>query len=310
MTRLGTFPSTLPAYQDAKTRQVEVGAGLHNVMILLETGTRSFEGGAVVSLTEYEYSLIDDAVFAAGVLIERGEVVTIDAPAGTDNDIRLVTVPVALADIAAGEVVSITPGFAGRIVSIQALVTTPVTTAAKAATLDFKIGTAPVGRNEVQTITISATGGTWTATWNGQTATGLAWDITAAALQTALEALSNIAVGDVVVTGGPGATAPLTITFKGTLAGTNVAAFTTGAGGLTGGGGTATVATPTAGDTAVLALTSANSTPEGGSVASSGTLVTTDAVFDADDEIVVSASAVTTFVEGAVVLVLTTVATA
>jgi ribosomal protein S11 len=307
MTRLGSFPSTLPVFRDAKTRQVEVGSGYHHVMVLLEEGTRSFDEGDVIELTDYEYGLIAPAVFTSGILIERGEIQTVEAASGTDNDIRLVSLPLVLADVAAGVVGSVTPGFAGKIVNVQALVTTPVTTAAKAATLDFKIGTAPVGTNEVQTITVSATGGTFTVTYSGQTTSALAWNVTAAALQAALEALSNIAVGDVVVTGGPGATAPLTITFKGTLAGTNVAAVTTTPS-LTGGAGTATVATPTAGTTTTVALTSANCTPEGASVASSGTLTSADAVFDADDEIVVTASSVTAFIEGAVVVLLTTVA--
>ncbi len=54
---------------------------------------------------------------------------------------------------------------------------------------------------EVQTVTISGapTGGTFALTFDGQTTTPLAYNITAGALETALEALSNIA--DVTVTG-------------------------------------------------------------------------------------------------------------
>jgi hypothetical protein len=55
--------------------------------------------------------------------------------------------------------------------------------------------------DEVQTITVAhADGGTMTWTYSGQTTTALAYGISAAAAQTALEALSNIAPGDIVVT--------------------------------------------------------------------------------------------------------------
>lgn len=97
--------------------------------------------------------------------------------------------------------------------------------------------------NELQEIVINATGGTWTATYSGQTTAAINHNATAADLQTALENLSNIAVGDVDVTGGPGASAPFVIEFTGTLAGTNVAAITTNAGSLSGGASTATVTT-------------------------------------------------------------------
>ena len=68
--------------------------------------------------------------------------------------------------------------------------------------------------------------GTWTATYDGQTTSAMAFDISASAFQTALEALSNLAPGDVTVTGGPLATAPFVVTFGGTLANTNVVSMT------------------------------------------------------------------------------------
>lgn len=108
-----------------------------------------------------------------------------------------------------------------------------------------------LGTNEVQTITVSATGGVWTASFSGQTTTALVWNCSAGQLQTALEALSNIAAAgvDIVVSGGPGATAPFTISFQGggAYGHQNVAALTTGVGSLTGGASTAVVATPTPG---------------------------------------------------------------
>lgn len=101
------------------------------------------------------------------------------------------------------------------------------------------------GTQEVQTITVNATGGTFTVTWNAQTTSAIAYNATAGTVQTALEALSNIAPGDVVVTGGPGGTTAYTLTWAASLG--NVAAPTTNVGSLTGGAGTAAVATVTAG---------------------------------------------------------------
>jgi hypothetical protein len=97
--------------------------------------------------------------------------------------------------------------------------------------------------NEVETITINATGGTYTLTFSGQTTAAIAYNANAAAVQAALEALSNIAPGDVLVTGGPGASNPLTVEFRGVYAGTNVTQMTSSAASLTGGTHTATIAT-------------------------------------------------------------------
>lgn len=101
-----------------------------------------------------------------------------------------------------------------------------------------------VAVSEVQTITVDATGGTFTVTWSGQTTVANAFNIAAATLQTNLENLSNIAPGDVVVTGGPGAAGggtPYTLTWNKELG--DVVAPTTNPASLTGGAGTANVAT-------------------------------------------------------------------
>jgi hypothetical protein len=97
--------------------------------------------------------------------------------------------------------------------------------------------------DEVQTITEGGSGLTsFTLTYSGQTTGSIAAAATAATVQAALEALSNIAVGDVTVTGNAGG--PYTVTFGGTLADTNVAQMTATP---TGGTGTVTIATATAG---------------------------------------------------------------
>jgi hypothetical protein len=101
--------------------------------------------------------------------------------------------------------------------------------------------------DEIQTLTEGGSGLTsFTITYSGQTTASIDDDATAAEVQSALEALSNIAPGDVTVTGGPLASGPFTVTFGGTLADTNVAAMTTTP---TGGTGTVVVATATAGGT-------------------------------------------------------------
>lgn len=86
--------------------------------------------------------------------------------------------------------------------------------------------------NEIQEIISDATGGTFTLTFTGQTTTALAFNVSNAALTAALEALSNIAPGDVIVSGGPG---DWIVTFAGAYAGVNVAQMTAGVGSLTGG---------------------------------------------------------------------------
>lgn len=73
------------------------------------------------------------------------------------------------------------------------------------------------GGNAVQTLAISGapTGGNFTLRFKGAPTTGLAHNVAAAAIQSALEALSTIGAGNVAVTG----SGPFTITFTGALAG-------------------------------------------------------------------------------------------
>jgi Baseplate J-like protein len=104
--------------------------------------------------------------------------------------------------------------------------------------------------NEVQRVAVDATGGTFTLTFGGQTTSALAFNVTAAALQSALAALSSIGPNNVAVTGGPGsagAATPYLVTFQGSMAGSNVAQMTSNGTLLTGGAHTCTVTTVTAG---------------------------------------------------------------
>ena len=108
-----------------------------------------------------------------------------------------------------------------------------------------------VSTAEVQTVTVDATGGTFTVTWNGATTNAMAYNVSAATFTTAMDAIADGA-GNVVVIGGPGAAGggtPYTLTWPGRRG--NVPAPTTNPGWLTGGGGTAVVATTAAGVSAL-----------------------------------------------------------
>lgn len=95
--------------------------------------------------------------------------------------------------------------------------------------------------NEVQSITINGTvsGGTFTITVTeiGETTAAIDYDATASEIQTALDALSGLEPGDIVVTGGPIPSAPAVLTYNGPVfAGKGVAEITVNSGSLTGGG--------------------------------------------------------------------------
>lgn len=95
-------------------------------------------------------------------------------------------------------------------------------------TIQFNVTQTVSPLNEKQTFKINnnPTSGTFTLTYSGQTTGNIAYNASLATITTALEALSNIAPGDVLLTGGPLPTRTVTIEFKGTLAATNVAQLT------------------------------------------------------------------------------------
>ena len=72
-----------------------------------------------------------------------------------------------------------------------------------------------LGSNEVQTVTVNGNPTTWTLQYDGQTTASISHPASAATVQTRLENLSNIGVGDVSVSGADGG--PYTITFTGAL---------------------------------------------------------------------------------------------
>jgi hypothetical protein len=101
--------------------------------------------------------------------------------------------------------------------------------------------------NEVEKVLVSATSGTYTLSFQGQTTAPLAYNATSAEVQVALEALSTIGSGNVSVTsGGGGFAGNHDVTFQGVLADTNVSQLTGDGSGLTGGFGLS-ISTPTQG---------------------------------------------------------------
>ncbi|HEX8772598.1 MAG TPA: hypothetical protein VF735_03265 [Pyrinomonadaceae bacterium] len=114
-----------------------------------------------------------------------------------------------------------------------------------------------LARNEVQQIakTGTPTAGTFTITYSGQTTTAIAYNASAATIKAALEALSNIAVGDVTVTGGPLPNTAIVVKFRGALAAQNLTQMTFDSTSVT--GGTFAVSTTTQGSAGATELDSA-----------------------------------------------------
>lgn len=96
--------------------------------------------------------------------------------------------------------------------------------------------------NDVQTVVVNATGGTYKLTFAGQQTAAINWNATAGTVQSALEALSNINPGDVAVEGGPGGADTLVARFTGQYYATDVATMIADSSLLTGGTHTATPA--------------------------------------------------------------------
>ncbi len=122
-------------------------------------------------------------------------------------------------------------------------------------TASGKYGPYGASPSEVQTIVIDATGGTYNLTFDGESTGNVTYAGSAAdsaTMQAALEGLSNINPGDVTVTQGATVSnsTTFTLTFGGRYAGLNVPQLTSTES-LTGGAGTATHATGTAGGGAV-----------------------------------------------------------
>lgn len=99
--------------------------------------------------------------------------------------------------------------------------------------------------NEVQTLSVDATGGTYTLTFGANTTSALAYNADAATVESALRGLPSVGGNNVnVAPSGP----DKSITFVGTLAAQNVAQITADSSQLTGNSHTASVVTTTQGN--------------------------------------------------------------
>lgn len=104
--------------------------------------------------------------------------------------------------------------------------------------------------NEIQTLTITGapTGGSYVLGFDGQNTAPIAYNAAASAVKLALEALSNIDIGDVVVAGGPHPGAAITVEYSGKYGKKNVVQIVSVSNTFTGGAAPAlTVTTTTAG---------------------------------------------------------------
>lgn len=101
-------------------------------------------------------------------------------------------------------------------------------------TVTTTVGGNPLS-NERQVLTRvhTASGGTFKITFDGQQTSNIAWNASAATVESALEALSNLAPADVSVSGSAGG--PWTVDFAGAYAGVDVPLMTIDAASLTGG---------------------------------------------------------------------------
>lgn len=100
------------------------------------------------------------------------------------------------------------------------------------------------GTDEVQSVTVDGTAGTYTLEFKGETSAAIDFDATASELKAALELLDTI--DEVTVTGGPGddgGTSPYVVTFGGFNGGQDQPLLVADDAGLTGTGVTVAVVT-------------------------------------------------------------------
>jgi NHL repeat len=99
--------------------------------------------------------------------------------------------------------------------------------------------------NEVESVTVAATGGVFTLAFKGEASVEIALNATAAEIQAALEAIPALGAGQVAVSGEPGG--PWSVEFTGARADENVPELIANPGALTGPEPSAVVATTTPG---------------------------------------------------------------
>lgn len=244
--------------------------------------------------------IVNQSLISRGALVEAGS-------SSTEGDERTGwTVGVPLVSIEAGEVVRIKPEVAGTILAWYAIVDEAVSTASKAATLSLGID-AEDNRTEaviLLTQTGTPTGGSSDVEIevDGEVVgeINIAFDDTVGEVQAKVDA--EAALDDNLVVGG--STGAWTLTGAGDFV--NIALAVNVDDNLTGGTSPALAATDsTVGGLPVptgstIALTSAAATPANKIIV--GSTITTNNAFDEEQELVITASSVTAFVEGSVTI--------
>jgi hypothetical protein len=119
-------------------------------------------------------------------------------------------------------------------------------------------------RDEVQVLTVRATGGTFQVGYEGSSTGPIAYDASAATLEAALEVLPAIGAGNVAVSGGPGNPGgdnPYTVSFQGALAGADLGQMYAESSGLEPGGQSGADVQTAVGGHPVEGFNRASSTP-------------------------------------------------
>lgn len=121
--------------------------------------------------------------------------------------------------------------------------------------MDTPVTTSALLTSDVQTVKVDATSGNYTLEYGGVKTGNLAYNLTAAELQTKLELLTPLQ-GNIAVTGGPGnsgGTTPYVVTFINNLAARAVEVLVAASVSLSGGGAAVTVTHTTTGGAATKA---------------------------------------------------------
>lgn len=175
--------------------------------------TLTLDGQTTATLTSSVYTVDDSALIAAGLLnlsnIEEVSVTKI----GTDARFGTATYQIEFTS------------YDGAAAQSQLTSSTYSASATQRHRILIVNTEGVVAVNEVQKVAIqgTATGGTFTLTYAGQTTSSIAYNASTSTVASALIALSNIGTGDVTVTGTPGA---WLVEFTNALAGNNVGQMT------------------------------------------------------------------------------------
>ena len=167
---------------------------------LIDSINQHFDGVATATLKNGEIHLTDHINGTSDLEISLGY----DPGAGSTS----LTLPAMAVDKEGGNTSE----------SLSSLLSTSFIQTQAAQDSEIKVDGYPPSTSEVQTLSSHANFGTYTLTYDGQTTAVLDEAATVAEIQAALEALSNVEVGDITVTGATvGETGDTIFTFRDTL---------------------------------------------------------------------------------------------